>query len=387
MITKDEKDTVIVALTNEQVAEEFLARVESIFLTINGGLSQQKAKDYLGIIQPTKAQSDKIREYLVVALANKEHGDAIADQLDAIVEILQFYSINAGQIPSDTPKPLELLKAKDKLLKLSDETLKHLEVACTNNKISKSIADKIFDNQKYIDTINPYITGGSVEGFANVPEILLPLRNEIAGKHKHYGIIFDVPEEAEDIDFCLFSYLHFAAGVTNQYVDFYISPVEYDPVFGDERPVTDIWDYVGWKDNFGSVNPSQLKVGVVGIWNNFIPEKDRWSFSNVGGGAYGSIAYAYGTETRDLRGRRACLWVETWSNATNNAPGEFTGAEVAFTVKDFTSTPNPLNLKYYEAWWDTASYTESNSPEPVFVSDQYAMDFSIVIRTKDFDKK
>jgi hypothetical protein len=387
MITKDEKDTVIVALTNEQVAEEFLARVESIFLTINGGLSQQKAKDYLGIIQPTKAQSDKIREYLVVALANKEHGDAIADQLDAIVEILQFYSINAGQIPSDTPKPLELLKAKDKLLKLSDETLKHLEVACTNNKISKSIADKIFDNQKYIDTINPYITGGSVEGFANVPEILLPLRNEIAGKHKHYGIIFDVPENAEDIGIVLFTYLHLAAGVTDQYVDFLISPVEYDPVFGDERPVTDIWEYVGWKDNFGSVNPSQLRLGIVSNWNNTIPEKDRWSFSNVGGSSYGSVAYGSGTETRDLRGRRCCLWVDTWSNATYNAPGEFTGTEVAFTVKDFTSTPNPLNLKYYEAWWDTASYTESNSPEPVFVSDQYAMDFSIVIRTKDFDKK
>jgi hypothetical protein len=373
-----EERVLTVTIANREVAEEIIARILSI-PSVVGGLSPNNSVNYLNTLKPTKEESDKIRRYLVVALASEEHGNAIADQLDAIVDILEKYSNNA---PSVTNKPLDFLEAKKPLKKLSDETLRVLKIACASDKISQSVADKIFHNQSYVD-VGAYITGIEVEGVKDVPVQLFGLTNNEAGKHRAYGVIFDVPENAHDANL-IFRFYHLAAGISNQYIDFYISPVEYDPVFGDERPVKDVWSYIGWKENFGSISASP-KLGVMSPMNNFQTEDQQWDFSKIGGGQYGSDYYGYGTGTRDVRGKRACLFFDTWANADSNPPGEFNGTQVGMEIMDFTSTDNPLNLKYYVADWDTTAYTEIDPP--LLITDQYAPKLQIYINTKDFDKK
>lgn len=132
MISKNEEYVLGVALTNERIASEIVARV--IDATPADAAAAQAILD---VIKPSKKESQEIEEYLIVALTNRKYGKEIAEQLDLIVECLEY------QAADSTANNAALNAAQAKLAPLSKESKEYLVVSLANRSIASSIASQI----------------------------------------------------------------------------------------------------------------------------------------------------------------------------------------------------------------------------------------------------
>lgn len=132
MITRNEEFVLTVAVANERIASEIVARV--IDATPADAAAAQAILD---VISPSEKESKEIKEYLTVALANRKHAEEIATQLELVVECLQY------QAADDAGNNAALNAAQAKIQALSKEAKEYLVVACANRAVAASIAAKI----------------------------------------------------------------------------------------------------------------------------------------------------------------------------------------------------------------------------------------------------
>jgi hypothetical protein len=132
MIDQNEEYVLGVALSNERIASEIVARV--IDATPADAAAAQAILD---VIEPSEKESKEIEEYLVVALTNRKHGKTIAEQLDLIVECLEY------QAADDVANNAALAAAQAKLKPLKQDVKEYLVIACANKTVGESIHSKI----------------------------------------------------------------------------------------------------------------------------------------------------------------------------------------------------------------------------------------------------
>ena len=131
MISENEEKVLAIALSNERIASEIVARVIDT-LPANAAAAQA----ILDVITPSEKESKEIEEYLIVSMTNRKHGKEIAEQLDLIVECLQAQALGlAGNAA--------LNAAQAKLRVLSKEAKEYLVIACASKKIGESIHSQI----------------------------------------------------------------------------------------------------------------------------------------------------------------------------------------------------------------------------------------------------
>ena len=132
MITKNEEYVLGVALANERVASEIVARV--IDATPADAAAAQAILD---VIDSNEKEEKQIEEYLIVALASRKHGKEIKEQLDLVVECLGY------QAADDVANNAALNAAQAKIKALSKEAKEYMVVAMANRSIAESVAAKI----------------------------------------------------------------------------------------------------------------------------------------------------------------------------------------------------------------------------------------------------
>jgi len=132
MITENEEYVLGIALANENVASEIVARV--IDATPADSAAAQAILD---VIDSSDKEEDQIQEYLTVALANRRVAAEIKEQLDLVRECLGY------QAADDVANNAALNAAQAQVAALSDEAREYLVVALANRAIAESIADKI----------------------------------------------------------------------------------------------------------------------------------------------------------------------------------------------------------------------------------------------------
>jgi len=131
MISKQEEAVLAVAIANERVASEIVARVIDATPANIG-----EAQALLDVIKPSKKETKEIEEYLVVSLAYRKYGKEIADQLDLIVQCLEAQVLGVAGNAA-------LNAAQAKLKPLSKEAKEIMVIAITSRSISKSITSQI----------------------------------------------------------------------------------------------------------------------------------------------------------------------------------------------------------------------------------------------------
>jgi len=132
MINKNEEYVLGVALANERVASEIVARV--IDATPADAAAAQAILD---VVSPSEKESKEIKEYLIVALTSRKYGEEIAEQLELVVECLEYQAAN------DVANNAALNAAQAKVAALSKEAKEYLVVACANRAVAQSVAAKI----------------------------------------------------------------------------------------------------------------------------------------------------------------------------------------------------------------------------------------------------
>lgn len=132
MITKNEEYVLGVALANEGVASEIVARVID-----STPADAAAAQAILDVIDSNEKEEKKIEEYLIVALASRKHGKEIKEQLDLVVECLGY------QAADDVANNAALNAAQAKIKALSKEAKEYMVVAMANRSIAESVAAKI----------------------------------------------------------------------------------------------------------------------------------------------------------------------------------------------------------------------------------------------------
>jgi len=132
MITKNEEYVLSVALASESVASEIVARVIDITPA-----SPAAAQAVLDVISDSKKEQDQIKEYLIGGLCSRKYGSEISEQLNLIVECLEY------QAADSVANNAKLTEAQDKLKPLSKESKEYMVICIANRSISKSITDKI----------------------------------------------------------------------------------------------------------------------------------------------------------------------------------------------------------------------------------------------------
>jgi hypothetical protein len=132
MISENEEYVLGVALTNERIASEIVARVIDATPA-----DVTEAQAILDIIEPSEKESQEIKEYLTIALASRKHGKAIAKQLDIIVECIEY------QAADSVANNAALNAAQAQLRSLNNEEKKYLVIACANKTIGESIHSQI----------------------------------------------------------------------------------------------------------------------------------------------------------------------------------------------------------------------------------------------------
>jgi hypothetical protein len=362
MITKEEQHVLDVAIANERIADEIVAR----FNIGEGPIVDTVAIELLAVIKPTEKTSKEIREYLIVALANEEYGNEIADQLDAIVEVLEV-TVDATS-PDFGPK---LRVAQNKLKPLSAGAKKALEIACANEAISKSIAQNIYVGQNAAYTIinivwgTPYFTtalGGPVS-----------ITNDTAD-YDDYHMMFDVPENADTLSFfkMVYSWVTTSDIPNNVYFDVWIYATTGTPGI-DEKPDFNNFSYVGY-----------FYTGTLQKSNSYVlsPEPTFWStgfktFKEIGAGQYGSDEY-FATGTVDVRGKRASIAIAAPWTSSNWNNDEFRIASI-----DFSTTDNPQNLAQSFVKWNKTTFAVTSSTEDYQAAPMYDM----IIGTSELDEE
>lgn len=132
MITKQEEFVLGVALANEKIASEIVARV----ITATPA-SAAAAQAILDVIKTSEKEEKQIKEYLTVSLASKKCGEEVAEKLELIVECLQYQAANS------TSNNTALNAAQAKLTELSKETKERLVIAMANESLAMSVIAKI----------------------------------------------------------------------------------------------------------------------------------------------------------------------------------------------------------------------------------------------------
>ena len=120
MISKQDEAILTVAITNERIASEIVARV------IDASASPAAAQALLDIISDSKKERKEIREYLIVALCSRKHGEEIAEQLELVVECLEY------QAAASAADNAALNAAQAKIKALSAGAKEYLIVSMAN---------------------------------------------------------------------------------------------------------------------------------------------------------------------------------------------------------------------------------------------------------------
>jgi hypothetical protein len=132
MIDKNEEYVLGVALANERVASEIVSRViDSV------PADAAAAQSILDVIDTNEKEEKEIREYLIVATTKRSVGNEIADQLELVVECLEY------QAADDVANNAALNAAQAKLSVLSKEAKEYLVIAMANRSLASSVAEKI----------------------------------------------------------------------------------------------------------------------------------------------------------------------------------------------------------------------------------------------------
>lgn len=132
MISKHEEFVLGVALASEKMASEVVARVIDAVPA-----DAAAAQAILDIIKTSEKEEKQIKEYLVIALTSKKHGEELATKLELIVECLEYQAANS------TANNAALNAAQSKILPLSKEVKERLIICMANKVIAESIAAKI----------------------------------------------------------------------------------------------------------------------------------------------------------------------------------------------------------------------------------------------------
>lgn len=138
MITKNEEYVLGVALANERIASEIVARV--IDATPADAAAAQAILD---VITPSEKESKQIEEYLIIALTNRAAGKEVAKLLDLIVKCLEY------QAADDIANNAALNAAQAEISAIMDDFLgsalfERFAIACANKKIALDIWAKIY---------------------------------------------------------------------------------------------------------------------------------------------------------------------------------------------------------------------------------------------------
>lgn len=131
MISQNDEYILTVALANERIASEIVARV------IDASANPAAATALLAVISDSAQERKEIREYLTVALANRAAAAEIATQLELIVECLEYQA--ADLVANNTA----LNAAQAKIAALSTSTKEILVVAMANRAAANRVAAAI----------------------------------------------------------------------------------------------------------------------------------------------------------------------------------------------------------------------------------------------------
>lgn len=132
MISKHEEFVLGVALANEKMASEIVARVIDAVPA-----DAAAAQAILDIIKTSEKEKKQIKEYLVIALTSEKHGGELATKLELIVECLEYQAANS--ITNNTA----LNAAQAKIMPLSKETKERLVICMADRDIAENVAAKI----------------------------------------------------------------------------------------------------------------------------------------------------------------------------------------------------------------------------------------------------
>lgn len=127
MISSSDEAILTVAIANERIASEIVARV------IDASADAAAAAALLAIISDSAKEKAEIEEYLIVAMANRSAAKEITAQLDLVIECLEY------QAADSTGNNAALNAAQAQVAALSDSTKEILVVAMAN----RSAADRI----------------------------------------------------------------------------------------------------------------------------------------------------------------------------------------------------------------------------------------------------
>lgn len=131
MISKQDEVVLTVALANERIASEIVARA------IDASADPAAATALLAVISDSAKERKEIREYLIVACSSRSAGNEIASQLELVVECLEY------QAADSAANNAALNAAQAKIAALSAATKEILVVACANRAVAGRIADAI----------------------------------------------------------------------------------------------------------------------------------------------------------------------------------------------------------------------------------------------------
>ena len=130
MISKSDEAILTVAISNERIASEIVARV------IDASADIAAATALLEVISDSAKERKEIEEYLIVATASRTAGKEIAGQLNAVVECLEAQKLG---IPGNAA----LTAAQAKIAALSDSTKEILVVTVANRASAARISAEI----------------------------------------------------------------------------------------------------------------------------------------------------------------------------------------------------------------------------------------------------
>jgi len=131
MISKNDEYILAVALSNERIASEVVARA------IDASADAAAAQAALDIITDSAKERKEIREYLIVATASRSVGEEIAEQQEIVVECLEY------QAAANIANNAALNAAQAKVKALSAKAREYLIVAMANRAAANRVADEI----------------------------------------------------------------------------------------------------------------------------------------------------------------------------------------------------------------------------------------------------
>jgi len=131
MISKTDEYILSTALASERIASEINARL------IDASANPAAAAALLAVIDDSAKEKKEIREYLIVALTSRKFGEEIAEQLELVVECLEF------QAADSAANNAALNAAQAKIKALSAEAKEYLVVAMANRAAAGRLADAI----------------------------------------------------------------------------------------------------------------------------------------------------------------------------------------------------------------------------------------------------